>query len=225
MRGGDLSSMVAHKCIPLRNTVQHRQGAAAVERKAAAVERKAAAVERKAAAVERKAAAVERKAAAVERKAAAVEWKAAAVVWREAACSSAESGRGKVESDTAASPDVLRPLAYRSTAAAVRSTTAVYRSTAAALRSIVAAFRSIAAAFRTTAAAFRSTAAAPCRCRTVFRSGVHLWATIVILSSLTQSFGVAGAYECREAVRRSVQLPYIVPSSIEFSASKTRLIR
>ena len=40
------------------------------------------------------------------------------------------------------------------------------------------AFRSIAAAFCTTAATFHSTAAAPGRCRTVFRSGVHLWATI-----------------------------------------------
>ena len=36
------SRMVAHKCTPLRNTVRHRQGAAAVERRAAAVERRAA---------------------------------------------------------------------------------------------------------------------------------------------------------------------------------------
>ena len=51
--------MVAHKCTPLRNTVRHRQGAAAVERKAAAVVRRAAAIERKAAAVVRRAAAGE----------------------------------------------------------------------------------------------------------------------------------------------------------------------
>ena len=55
----DGSSMVAHKCTPLRNTVRHRQGAAAVERKAAAVVRRAAAIERKAAAVVRRAAAGE----------------------------------------------------------------------------------------------------------------------------------------------------------------------
>ena len=61
------STMVAHKCTPLRNTVRHRQGAAAVVRKAATVVRRAAAVERRAAAVERRAAAVERRAAAVER--------------------------------------------------------------------------------------------------------------------------------------------------------------
>ena len=71
--------MVAHKCTPLRNTVQHRPGAVAVERKAAAKERKAAAVVRRAAAGEQsghrraewpqliRAAAVERRVAAVER--------------------------------------------------------------------------------------------------------------------------------------------------------------
>ena len=61
-----LGSMVAHKCTPLQNTVRHRQGAAAVERKAATVERKAAAVVRKAAAIERKAAAIVRRAAAID---------------------------------------------------------------------------------------------------------------------------------------------------------------
>ena len=42
--------MVARNCTPaVRNTVRHRQGAAAVERKAAAVERRVAAVDRRAA--------------------------------------------------------------------------------------------------------------------------------------------------------------------------------
>ena len=62
---------------------------------------------------------------------------------------------------------------------AFRFTAAALRTAAAALHTTAAAFRPTAAAFRSTAAAFRSTAAAPCRCRTVFRSGMHLWATIV----------------------------------------------
>ena len=103
---------------------------------------------------------------------------------------------------TAASPDAVAvwpiPLhcdRFRSTAAAstplqllplycgrFRSTAAALRTTAAALPTTAAALRTTAAALRTAAAALRTTAAAPCRNPTsMFRSGVHLWATINIL--------------------------------------------
>ena len=100
--------MVAHKCTPLRNTVRHRQGAAAVERKAAVESGRS------------------------------------------------KSGRGK------AAVDALRTAL----AAALRPLSDLER-----LSETAAAFRSIALLH---AAAFRSATAAPCRCRTVFRSGVHL---------------------------------------------------
>ena len=46
--------------------------------------------------------------------------------------------------------------------------------------------------FCSIAAAFRSTAAAPGQCRTVFRSGVHLWATIRNLSTFDLTHGDFG---------------------------------
>ena len=96
---------------------------------------------------------------------------------------------------TAASPDAVAvwpiPLhcdRFRSTAAASTPLQLLplycgrFRSTAAALRTTAAALSTTAAALRTAAAALRTTAAAPCRNPTsMFRSGVHLWATINIL--------------------------------------------
>ena len=104
--------MVAHKCTPLLNTVRHRPGAAAVQRKAAAVVRKAAVIERKAATIVRRAAAVERRVAAVDRKAAAVDRRAAAVDRRAAAVERYISGRRASGRATVAESGQTVPL-YR----------------------------------------------------------------------------------------------------------------